>query len=407
MSNVSGVGSSPYDNYNNKSNKNINLDEITTIFTTEKKEDKRTTFDETFTERALDDKKAKQGKKFLEGLKNNKDSLAADLGLTSEQYDALACIALGLASQETGMGLEDGYKAENTSVNPVKWARDIAKKVGSALGKTGSASSGLTQMKIYDFMQKGSLSDNEISILEKYGIKASSVTSNNLYKNPDKAAVATMVVLKNISEDYDVYKQKILDAHKKAGEKVEPELTSGQAIVKGCQLLSDITHAYNDMPNDKQNEVRQTLKQWFLSGDGSTKKSPYIKNEDGSKGSKVSNEYNEEVQLEKLNNLLKDSGITLTSQSLDILRVALTSDGYEMNITEFCAYAWNKGFGSDGQKTDRMLAERIGTLLTNPEDFDYDQFTSNVENLTEKYARQSDPSVSIDVINAYLEDSLD
>ena len=73
-------------------------------------------------------------------------------------------------------------------------------------------------------------------------------------------------------------------------------------------------------------------------------------------------------------------------------------------MTEFCAYAWNKGFESDGRKLDRMLAESIGIILSDPESFDYDQFASNVENLAEKYARQSNSQISIDDMNAYLED---
>ena len=60
-----------------------------------------------------------------------------------------------------------------------------------------------------------------------------------------------------------------------------------------------------------------------------------------------------------------------------------------MNMTEYCAYAWNKGTGTTGMQLDRLLADKIGTILSNPEDFDYDQFTVNVASLAEKYASQS------------------
>ena len=58
-------------------------------------------------------------------------------------------------------------------------------------------------------------------------------------------------------------------------------------------------------------------------------------------------------------------------------------------MTEYCAYGWNKGTTGTGMQLDRMLAEKIGTILSTPEDFDYDQFTVNVSTMAEKYANQS------------------
>ena len=60
-----------------------------------------------------------------------------------------------------------------------------------------------------------------------------------------------------------------------------------------------------------------------------------------------------------------------------------------MNMTEYCAYAWNKGTGETGMQLDRLLADKIGTILYNPEDFDYDQFTVNVSTLAFMYANQT------------------
>ena len=54
-------------------------------------------------------------------------------------------------------------------------------------------------------------------------------------------------------------------------------------------------------------------------------------------------------------------------------------------------------------QTDRMLAEKIGTILATPEDFDYDQFTVNVMTLAAKYANQS-VSNGLEAINEALDD---
>ena len=60
-----------------------------------------------------------------------------------------------------------------------------------------------------------------------------------------------------------------------------------------------------------------------------------------------------------------------------------------MTKTHYCAYAWNKGTEETGMQLDRLLADKIGTILTDPESFDYDQFTVNVTRLAEKYEAQA------------------
>ena len=106
-----------YDRDDAKTNyetKNINLDDINIVFTTKKDEKDRTTFENTFS--LVDLSQSDSGKKFLDSLKNNKSLLMEKLDLTDEQYDTLACVAMGLASQETGMGEEQGYINENSDI---------------------------------------------------------------------------------------------------------------------------------------------------------------------------------------------------------------------------------------------------------------------------------------------------
>ena len=154
------------------------------------------------------------------------------------------------------------------------------------------------------------------------------------------------------------------------------QVQKDEAMAKGNEIISDISNSYTNAPDDKKAEIRTTFKQWLLS-----------KN-DSQKGDKVEDLYNEEVQLEKLNKLLGGNP-TLKPEDLDYIRYSLTENGSEMNMTEYCAYAWNKGTGETGMQLDRLLADKIGTILYNPEDFDYDQFTVNVSTLAFMYANQT------------------
>lgn len=370
----------------------IALEDISILYTTEKLEEERSTFNKTFNQTTLEE--SEQGKKFLSGLKDNKDSLCKDLGITSEQYDSLACIALALASQETGMGEEKGYESENTGIG--KLFRGIAKQIDVWRGGS-SASSGLTQMKIYDFLNGDKLTTEQKTILKEYGVEAKGISNNNLYENPDKAAIATMVVLTSIYENYDEYKTVLAEEHEKVGASIAEDSSKLEAIeARGNELLNNIYDVYKGASNSQKMEIRATFKQWFLSTNGS---------KIGDKG--VDNKYNEEVQLNKLNELLANNSadFRLEEDSLHFIRYALTSEGQEMNVAEYCAYGWNKGTGSTGMQLDRMLAEKIGTILYNPEDFDYDQFTTNVSMLADKYAEQSVSTNGIDAINnAFLDE---
>ena len=353
----------------------IDLSEISILYSTDKTEDERTTFEDTYKEKSLDE--ATQGAQFLQGLIDNKDELQEKLGLTDEQYDSLACVALALASQETGMGYEDGYKSENTGIGG--FFRKIAKWADVNIFGGASASSGLTQMKIYDFLNSDTLSQEQKDILKEYGIEAKGVATNNLYANPDKAAIATMVVLTSIVENYDDYEKVLSDAHSEIASSLNDGLTEEERIEKGNEILNDISTLYQNLDDSQKMQVRSSIKNWLLSSNGTTIK-------DG--GDK---KYNEEYQLQQLNKLLESysADFSLSQSDLDYIRYALTSDGQEMNVTEYCAYGWNKGTGTTGMQLDRLLADKMGIILSNPEDFDYDQFTVNVSSLAQKYAQQS------------------
>ena len=69
-------------------------------------------------------------------------------------------------------------------------------------------------MKINDFMSE-KLSNSEVNLLKELGIETSGWNGNNLYEEPDKAAIATIVVLNSIAQNYDDYKTMLNNEHKK------------------------------------------------------------------------------------------------------------------------------------------------------------------------------------------------
>jgi len=244
---------------------NIDTESINSVFVTCKKEDKRTTFAGTFKEVDFEYAPTKQGQEFLEGLKKNKESLMADLGLGEEEYDALSCVALALASQETGMGLERG------------------------LG-----------------------------------------------------------IIENIEEFYDTLADK-----------------------------------------DKET-FRTTLANWVLSYDGSVNTKEYKKEHPNNKDKS----FFEDVNLDKLNKMLKKTDIKLEQGDLDYIRYALTDESQALNIVEFSAYAWNKGINSSSMKADRLVANKIKTIFMLPENFGESQFSVNIAYLTNKYAQNANADFS-------------
>lgn len=388
MSNI-GIGGIHDDYYirnkqNGISDEGINLDDISVFYTTDKVENKRGSYVQTFNEKPVN--MSKDGQKFLDGLISNKGLLCERLGLSDEQYDSLACIALGLASQETGMGEEDGYVGENTGAG---WFfRSIGKWWDVKVCGNGSASSGVTQMKINDFMNKDTLTDDEKSLLRELGVETSGVNRNNLFENPDKAAVATVVVLNSIAQNYDDYKSMLDNEHSRLGNELSP-MNSDEIMSKGESIINDIVSSYKNASPSAKSEIRGAFKQWLLAQNGSVK---------GQRG--VDKEFNEELQLQNFNAVLeKNGGNTLTQDDLNYIRYYLTSDTQELSMSQYCAYGWNKGTGATGMQLDRVLADKVGTILANPEDFDYDQFTVNVTSLAKLYAQQTVLNATDDVLD--------
>ena len=117
-------------------------------------------------------------KAYASAIVNNKKALQQKFNLTSDEYNRLADLALGIAEQESKFGTSDRYKAKSWIPD---WMMDTAKYISR--GNSGARSRGYTQIK--------NQSDNEElrKIYEELGIDNDSI---NL---ADKSAIATIARL--------------------------------------------------------------------------------------------------------------------------------------------------------------------------------------------------------------------
>ncbi|MBE7708446.1 MAG: hypothetical protein E7Z88_07050 [Cyanobacteria bacterium SIG27] len=409
------------------------LNEIEALYFTNDTEKERTTFKGTFTEynTNISDHEASAGategyqfyKALIDCKENNvskdgkpRTGLMERLNISSEEYDAFACIALAIGSQETGLGYEIEYTNENTTLEDVNDLRDVGdlvhtygRKFGKAFiampvirniaglfgVKDDSASSGITQLKIYDQMQE--MSEWEKGILKEYGIETSKLLGkgfDNLASDPEKSAVATMVVLKRIKDNYseningdnvDSYKGTMTKAFNELQEEYIAKGESPQeALEKGFDSLANIYNYYQSINDeDKKLEIRTAIKDAFIAYDDST-----LEERQDSQGNRIKDiELVEEYQIQKLQEAL-GGNVSFSAEDLNYIRFAMCSEDAQMDVAEYCAYAWNKGTGESGMKPDRLISEKLGIIFSDPEIFDYNQYTANVVTIASHYANQ-------------------
>lgn len=168
--------------------------------------------------------------KFAKTLEKYKTELMSDLNLTSDEYDNLANLALGIAEQETHFQqvIYQDTKGELHRQNRLllKMAGELLDQIeGAVTGTNGDnvMSVGVTQLR-YSTIANDSIAKE---ICEKYGI-----TSREDYRNdPEKAAIATLIVLRQ--------KQKIAQ-----GERWQNRLRENNAKIEDPNLqitTDDIT----------------------------------------------------------------------------------------------------------------------------------------------------------------------
>ena len=349
----------------------MNLKNIGTFYTTRLNDRDRTDFSNTF--QCVSPNESEQGKRFWKGLVSNMEALTEELQIPKSEYINLACISMALATQETGMGEERGYVGENIGLH--KAIRNTGKRIQKLLKPAGSASSGLTQIKIFDFMTStDKLTPRQKEILINHGIEAKSYTKNNLFTSPEKAAIATIVALKSIEDNYENYENRLKEKHAEVEQRIDPKLKA----TRGYEIIDEIKNVYDSTKGSKKDAIRIAFKHWLLAVDGSTVSDP----------GHIDKDYNEEYQLNKLNSLLNLKK-PIVQDDLDYIRYSLSADKEKMNLTQYCAYAWNHGTGKSSMALDRLLATKIGVIFAKSDEFDYDQFAVNVENLAKRYAQQT------------------
>lgn len=117
-------------------------------------------------------------KAYASSIVNNKKALQQRFNLTSDEYNHLAELALGIAEQESKFGTADRYKIKDWIPD---WMMDTVKYLSR--GNSGARSRGYTQIK--------NKSDNEElrKIYNELGIDDESI------KSADKSAIATIARL--------------------------------------------------------------------------------------------------------------------------------------------------------------------------------------------------------------------
>ena len=371
----------------------VNIDGIDNLYLTSQTEEERTTFSETFPEenqysthissQQASAKRQIDAHEFWDALcdfrednpKKGVTSLRDRLELSDDEYDSLACIALGIATQETGMGWENEYKNEQDGLD------GLIRKLGIIGIGEHSASSGMTQIKIYDQIKE--LDTWDKGILSEYGIKTSSGVFGKGFDNlndPKKSAVATMVVLKNIMDKYNEYQSNMNERHNEIAQEFEQKgLDPNSAQETGFNYMSQIYSHFQSATPDEQMQIKDSMAYLFLSD------AKYIENP-----SKQGMKYTEEYQLEKLNVALGKNG-NIPLEAIDYIRLAMTSEDAQLDATEYCAYAWNKGVGATGMQPDRAIAEKMGIIFSNSEILGKNQYdyAANVVNFATRYANQT------------------
>lgn len=371
-----------------------NVDGIDNLYLTSQTEEERTTFSETFPEKnqysthissqQASAKRQIDAHEFWDALcdfrednpKKGVMSLRDRLELSDDEYDSLACIALGIATQETGMGWENEYKNEQDGID------GLIRKLGIIGIGEHSASSGMTQIKIYDQIKE--LDTWDKGILAEYGIKTSSGILGKGFDNLNdarKSAVSTMVILKNIMDNYDNYQANMNERHNEIAQQFEDKGINSQAAQEtGFNYMSQIYNYFQNATPDEQMQIKDSMAGLFLAENGTTLENP----------SNQGKEYTEEYQLNKLNEALGKNG-NIPLEAIEYIRLAMTSEDAQLDATEYCAYAWNKGVGATGMQPDRAIAEKMGIIFSNSEILGKNQYdyAANVVNYAIRYANQT------------------
>ena len=134
--------------------------------------------------------------RFFKSIKANKDSLVRDLGISSEEYNEYAAVAIKLSKEESQYGNAKSYKMYD-AVERYDLGRNLISTARKVSRGDGDLSLGMTRFKI------NKASDEEKLLFDKYGITYGDNGSNII--EPEKSAIATMIHLATLGRDYPKY----------------------------------------------------------------------------------------------------------------------------------------------------------------------------------------------------------
>ncbi len=131
---------------------------------------------------------AENAQKFLKALEQNKASLIHDLGITSEEYDSLASLAMGIAEQETHFIPGGATHYLDTNGKSHGSRRAVAKQVANEVGYK-ILSKGVMQLRYSENFNANNPKTKRLA--EKYGIRSADDYANDM----EKSAIATILAL--------------------------------------------------------------------------------------------------------------------------------------------------------------------------------------------------------------------
>ena len=191
------------------------------------------------------------GNEFADALQNkdNKENLMAICGLTNEEYNRYAQLALGLAHEETHF--DDGLIGTDmdTGRYDIQW-RNFQKQVADSVGyidyqyetgrRSGSKSIGMTQIKYGQEIQNPTIKRQ----FELMGINSQEDLENSI----EKQAIATIIVLNNRGNE--MHQARWQNAINTYNQTTGNNLTTDKAIIlryKGVIRYDDLQNGTQQM----------------------------------------------------------------------------------------------------------------------------------------------------------------
>ena len=160
--------------------------------------------------------------RFYQALRSHKKQLMKDLGISNEEYNRFAVLALKISKEESFYGLSKKYKLYEIIESSQLGTKFVSIIRNICRGKS-DLSLGLTRFKI------GNANDPEIKLLKKYGITLGNMSN---IRESEYSAIATIIHIAKLNKGYNRYLSKIkLWSPDTTSETVKESLNNAQRIL--------------------------------------------------------------------------------------------------------------------------------------------------------------------------------